>query len=74
MTFENHSDVLSFRVLLRILIVFYISTLRRIDSVVSTHRTVVAWEPVCSALAEYNVARNHILICYHTVSLLLAVA
>ena len=74
MTFENYSDVLSFRVLLRILIVFYISALRCIDSVISTHCTVVAWEPVCSALAEYNVARNHILICYRTVSLLLAAA
>ena len=72
MALEHDSDVLSFGVLLRVLVVFHVSALSRIDSVVSPHRAVLAGEPVRSALAEYNVAGNHILICCPAVSFLLA--
>lgn len=63
MPLKHNADVLSLRVLFGVLVVLDVSAFCRIDSVVSPHRTVVAREPVGAALAEYDVAGDHILLC-----------
>lgn len=61
---EDNSNVLSLWMLLWILVVFDVSAGRRIYRMISSHCAVFAREPMCAALAEYNVAGNHILFCY----------
>lgn len=63
MPLKHDPDVLSLGVLLRVLVVLNVPTFRRINRVVPPHRAVLAGEPVRAALAENDVARDHILLC-----------
>lgn len=59
--FEGDSDILALRVKLGIFVVFHVAGLGGIDGVVASHSAVLAGEPVCAALAEYDVAWDDIL-------------
>lgn len=69
MPLKHDTDVPSLGMFFRVLVVLDISCLRRIYSVVSPHPTVLTGEPVRAALTEYDVAGDHILSYYQTVSL-----
>lgn len=68
MALEHNTDVLSLGMFFRVFVVLDITALHRIDRVVSSHRAVIAWEPVRASLAEYNIAGDHILFCNLAVS------
>ena len=59
--FEGDPDVLALGVELGIFVVFHVAGLSGIDSVVAPHSAVLAREPVCAALTEYDVAWDDIL-------------
>lgn len=67
---EHDTDVLAFRVLQGVFVVFHVARLGGVDCVVATHGAVVAWEPFRAALAEDDVAGDHVLFCCVVVSLL----
>lgn len=58
---EYHTDVLAFWVLQGVFVVFYVARLGGVDGVVAAHGAVVAWEPFGAALAEDDVAGDHVL-------------
>jgi hypothetical protein len=60
---KHHTDVLAFRMLQRVFVVFYVARLGGVDGVVAAHGAVVAWEPFGAALAEDDVARDNVLFC-----------
>lgn len=60
---EHDTDVLAFRVLQWVFVVFHVARLGGVDCVVATHGAVVAWEPFRAALAEDDVAGDHVLFC-----------
>ena len=67
---EHDTDVLAFRMLERVFVVFYVARLGGVDCVVATHCAVVAWEPFRAALAEDDVAGDYVLFCCVMISLL----
>jgi len=58
---EYHTDVLAFRVLERIFVVFDVARLSGVDGVVAAHCAVVARKPFRAALAEDDVAWDYVL-------------
>lgn len=68
---EYNTNVLAFWVLQRVFVVFYVAGLGGVDGVVASHAAVVAWEPFRAALAEDDVARDHVLFCVQSVVSLL---
>lgn len=61
---EDNTDVLAFGVLQGVFVVFNVAWLGGVDGVVAAHCAVVAWEPFGAALAEDDVARDHVLFCW----------
>lgn len=59
---ETDPNILPLGMSLRVKIVFDVARLSRVDCVVPTHRTVLAREPFCSPLTEYDVSRDHVLL------------
>ena len=60
---EYNADVLAFRVLEGIFVVFDVAGLGGVDGVVAAHGAVVAGKPFRAALAEDDVARDYVLFC-----------
>ena len=60
---KHHTDVLAFRVLEGVFVVFDVARLSGVDGVVAAHCAVVAWKPFGAALAEDDVAGDYVLFC-----------
>jgi hypothetical protein len=73
-TLKHNTDILAFRMLERIFVVFYVAGLSGVDGVVASHAAVVAREPFRAALAEDDVAGDYVLFCGLAVSFLLCLA
>lgn len=58
---KHYTDVLTFRVLERVFVVFDVAGLSGVDGVVAAHCAVVAGEPFGAALAEDDVAWDYVL-------------
>jgi hypothetical protein len=58
---EGYTNVLAFGIELGIFVVFHITGLGSVDGVVASHGAVLAGEPVCASLAEYDVSWDDIL-------------
>ena len=60
---KHYTDVLAFRVLEGVFVVFDVAWLSGVDGVVAAHCAVVAGEPFGAALAEDDVAWDYVLFC-----------
>jgi hypothetical protein len=69
-TLKHNTDILTFRVLQGIFVVFYVARLSGVDGVIASHAAVVAGEPFGAALAEDDVARDYVLFCFCSLSVL----
>lgn len=63
MPLEDYAYVLPLRMPFGISVVLDVSCLRRVNGVIAAHGAIFAWIPMCAALAEDDVARDHILLC-----------
>jgi hypothetical protein len=52
---------------LGVFVVFYVAGFGGVDGVVTSHATVIAGEPVCTALAEDDITWDDILFCRKTI-------
>ena len=62
MALKNNADVLSLGMSLGVFVVLDVASLRSVDSMISSHRAVLARKPVRASLSEYDVAGDHILL------------
>lgn len=60
---ENHADVFPLRMFEGVAVVFDVAGFTRKDCVVAAHIAVVTGEPVGAALAEDDVAGDHVFFC-----------
>lgn len=58
---EHYANILPLGMFLGVFIVLDVSAFRRVDSVISPHAAILAWEPVGAPLAENDVAGDYIL-------------
>jgi hypothetical protein len=58
---KHDTDILAFGMFERILVVLDVARLSGVDGVVAAHAHIVAWKPLCAALAEDDVAWDYVL-------------